>query len=74
LRWLEVTARVAGMRSIRLELRTANAPAHAFYRKHGYEEAGRVAGYYQGLEDATRMVKQLRTAPAAPSGQATPPR
>jgi hypothetical protein len=33
-----------------------------------------MSGYYQGLEDATRMVKPLRTAPATPSSPATPPR
>ena len=71
LQWLERTARVAGLRAIRLELRTANDVARAFYRRHGFEETGQMSGYYQGLEDATRMVKPLRTAPATPSG---PPR
>ena len=74
LQWLETTARVAGLRAIRLELRTGNAPARAFYRSRGFEETGQITGYYQGLEDATRMVKPLRTAPATPSGPARPPR
>ena len=74
LQWLECTARVAGLRAIRLELRTGNAPARGFYRRHGFEETGQITGYYQGLEDATRMVKPLRTAPATPSDPARPPR
>jgi ribosomal-protein-alanine N-acetyltransferase len=74
LQWLDRTARVAGLRAIRLELRTANDVARAFYRRHGFEETGQMSGYYQGLEDATRMVKPLRTAPATPSSPATPPR
>jgi [ribosomal protein S18]-alanine N-acetyltransferase len=74
LQWLERTARVAGLRAIRLELRTANDAARAFYRRHGFEETGQMSGYYQGLEDATRMMKPLRTAPATPSSPATPPR
>ena len=74
LQWLERTARVAGLRAIRLELRTANDAARAFYRRHGFEETGQISGYYQGLEDATRMLKPLRTAPATPSNPATPPR
>jgi ribosomal-protein-alanine N-acetyltransferase len=74
LNWLERTARVAGLRAIRLELRTANDVARTFYRHHGFTETGQMSGYYQGLEDATRMLKPLRTAPATPSNPATPPR
>ncbi|MDM0112907.1 ribosomal protein S18-alanine N-acetyltransferase [Variovorax sp. J22R133] len=61
--WLETTARVAGIRSIRLELRVSNAVAMSFYSRHGFEESGISVGYYEGVEDALRMVKRLR-APA----------
>jgi [ribosomal protein S18]-alanine N-acetyltransferase len=59
LEWLEVTARTAGLRAIRLEARQDNQAASAFYRHHGYEEIGVVHGYYQGLEDAVRFLKRL---------------
>jgi ribosomal-protein-alanine N-acetyltransferase len=59
LEWLEVTARTAGIRAIRLEARQDNRIASAFYRHHGFEEIGVVHGYYQGLEDAVRYLKRL---------------
>ena len=59
LEWLELTARTAGMRAIRLEARQDNQVASSFYRHHGYEEIGVVHGYYQGLEDAVRFLKRL---------------
>jgi [ribosomal protein S18]-alanine N-acetyltransferase len=59
LEWLEITARTAGIRAIRLEARQDNQIASAFYRHHGYEEIGVVHGYYQGLEDAVRFLKRL---------------
>jgi [ribosomal protein S18]-alanine N-acetyltransferase len=59
LEWLELTARTAGIRAIRLEARQDNHAASAFYRHHGYEEIGVLHGYYQGLEDAVRFLKRL---------------
>ena len=59
LAWLEVTAQVAGIRAIRLEARAGNAPAKAFYRRHGFVESGSSPGYYEDVEDAVRMVKRL---------------
>jgi [ribosomal protein S18]-alanine N-acetyltransferase len=59
LEWLEVTARTAGIRAIRLEARHDNQLASAFYRHHGFQEIGVVHGYYQGLEDAVRYLKRL---------------
>jgi ribosomal-protein-alanine acetyltransferase len=64
LAWLEATARVAGIGKLYLEARSDNAGARAFYRHHGFELAGQRSGYYQGVEDAVRMVKTLKT-PAA---------
>jgi ribosomal-protein-alanine N-acetyltransferase len=59
LEWLEVTARTAGIRTIRLEARQDNHIASAFYRHHGFREIGVVHGYYQGIEDAIRFQKRL---------------
>lgn len=57
--WLEQTALVAGTFLIQLELRASNATARAFYEVRGYRESGRVAGYYQRLEDAIQMERNL---------------
>ena len=59
LTWLELTARVAGIGTLRLESRSDNAGARAFYRHHGFEEVDRRTGYYQGIEDAVRLAKTL---------------
>jgi ribosomal-protein-alanine N-acetyltransferase len=58
--WLETTAAVSGMASIRLEARAGNAAAKSFYRRHGFVESGLSPGYYEDVEDAVRMVKRLR--------------
>lgn len=57
--WLEETAVVAGTFLIQLEVRASNAAARAFYEVRGYRETGRVAGYYQRLEDAIQMERNL---------------
>ena len=59
LAWLEESAVVAGTFVIQLELRAANTGARAFYEARGYRETGRVTGYYQRLEDAIQMAKDL---------------
>lgn len=74
LAWLEASARVAGLEAVRLELRQRNGGALAFYERHGFAESGRLAGYYQGVEDAVQMSKPLRTAPAGSSDPAMPQR
>jgi ribosomal protein S18 acetylase RimI-like enzyme len=66
LAWLEQSAVVAGTFLIELELRATNLGARAFYEQLGYRETGRVAGYYQRLEDAIRMARDLRVSEAAP--------
>ena len=67
LTWLEDTARGAGTFTIRLELRASNEAGRAFYAALGYRETGTVRGYYQGVEDAMRMARDLAVsaAPAA---------
>jgi ribosomal-protein-alanine N-acetyltransferase len=59
--WLEETALTAGTFVIGLELRATNHAAFAFYSALGYSESGRVPGYYQGVEHAIRMARDLRT-------------
>lgn len=59
LAWLESTARVAGIVTLRLEARSDNAGARQFYRRHGFDETGRRPGYYQGVADAVQMAKRL---------------
>jgi [ribosomal protein S18]-alanine N-acetyltransferase len=60
LAWLEATVSVAGIGIVRLETRARNDEARSFYRHHGFEEVGLHEGYYQGVEDAMRMAKDLR--------------
>jgi ribosomal protein S18 acetylase RimI-like enzyme len=64
--WLEETALTAGTFLIELELRARNEAARAFYGTLGYRELGRVPGYYQGVEAAIRMQRDVRISrPAA---------
>jgi len=58
--WLEKSARVAGVGSVRLEVRAGNQGARRFYRSLDYREIGLVPGYYDGREAAVRMVHHLR--------------
>ena len=62
--WLEETALTAGTFVVQLELRARNEAARAFYGKLGYRESGCIPGYYQGIEAAIRMVRDVRQ-PAA---------
>ena len=61
--WLERTVRAAGMTTVRLETRAGNAGALSFYQHHGFTEVGRQAGYYDGVEDALGLVKDLTRVP-----------
>jgi ribosomal-protein-alanine N-acetyltransferase len=60
--WLEDSALTAGTFIIGLELRATNHAAYAFYGALGYREQSRVDGYYQGVESAIRMTRDVRTA------------
>jgi ribosomal-protein-alanine N-acetyltransferase len=60
LSWLHATAITAGTFVIALELRASSSAAHAFYSALGYRETSRAAAYYQGVEDAIRMARDLR--------------
>ena len=72
--WLEETALTAGAFVIGLELREGNEAARALYRALGYRELGQIPGYYQGVETAIRMVRDVRAQRASTPGtpQQTP--
>jgi ribosomal-protein-alanine N-acetyltransferase len=70
--WLEETALTAGTFIIGLELRATNEAALAFYASLGYRELGRVSGYYQGVEHAIRMARDVRTGRGATPGLKAP--
>ncbi|HEX8782365.1 MAG TPA: GNAT family N-acetyltransferase [Steroidobacteraceae bacterium] len=59
-RWLEETALTAGTFIIGLELRAGNEAARALYHALGYHELGQIPGYYQGVESAIRMMRDVR--------------
>jgi ribosomal-protein-alanine N-acetyltransferase len=47
--------RKTGARLLRLEVAVDNQGAIAFYRRLGFEETGRIPGFYLGRLDALRM-------------------
>ena len=57
--WLEQSARIAGVKQIRLEARADNRSAIAFYQRLGFSQSGRIAGYYEGAIDAVQLEKRL---------------
>ncbi len=61
--WLEKCAVVAGIFKITLEVRTANEGAQLFYKCLGYHPLAQVPGYYQGIEAALRMERDLACRP-----------
>ena len=58
--WLEESALVAGIATINLELRNNNSAARDFYRALGFRETAYIPGYYQGVETALRMSRDIR--------------
>jgi ribosomal-protein-alanine N-acetyltransferase len=60
--WLEKCADTAGIERIRVEARSDNPEALAFYQKLGYVQIDRLARYYRGMLDAVRLEKTLRFA------------
>ena len=69
LTWLEESALTAGTFVIALELRAGNHSARAFYAALGYQETGEVPGYYQGVEAAIRLKRDVRLSRAAPDAR-----
>ena len=61
--WLEKCAVVAGIFTIALEVRAQNQGAQKFYERLGYRKFVQLPGYYQGIESALRMVRDLSCRP-----------
>jgi ribosomal protein S18 acetylase RimI-like enzyme len=61
LQWLETVARTAGIARVRLEARSDNAAARAFYARHGYREVQLVRGMYCGMMDGIQLERVLFT-------------
>jgi [ribosomal protein S18]-alanine N-acetyltransferase len=59
LEWLEKCAVVAGIFSVALEVRAGNDGAQLFYKRMGYRTLVQLPGYYQGIEAALRMGRDL---------------
>ncbi|HEY7167161.1 MAG TPA: GNAT family N-acetyltransferase [Candidatus Binatia bacterium] len=59
LQWLEECAKVAGIFKIDLEMRSANKGAQIFYESLGYKSEMLLPGYYDGVEAALRMSRDL---------------
>lgn len=56
---LEDLARAAGRTGIRLEVKEFNASALALYKRAGYEQIGRIDGYYTDGTNALRLRRTL---------------
>ena len=63
LEWLEQCAVVAGIFSVALEVRAGNEGAQLFYKRMGYRALVQLPGYYQGIEAAIRMGRDLARRP-----------
>lgn len=59
LEWLEECAIVAGIFKVDLEVRAGNEEAQLFYTRMGYRTLLQLPGYYQGIEAALRMNRDL---------------
>lgn len=64
MRWLEKMAATAGIERIHLEVRAKNLAAQRFYEALGFERRASIRGYYQGREDAVRMMRAVSSIPA----------
>ncbi len=72
LEWLEKCAIVAGIFNVTLEVRAGNEGAQLFYKRMGYRPLAEVSGYYQGVEAALRMGRDLASRPLAQIPPFTP--
>jgi ribosomal-protein-alanine N-acetyltransferase len=53
------TLQVAGITAVHAEVRESNRAARAFYAKLGYVEGAVTRGYYQGRDNAVRLVRTV---------------
>lgn len=63
IQWLEKCAVVGGIFNIALEVRERNEGAQLFYKRLGYHPLVHLPGYYQGVEAAIRMGRDLSRRP-----------
>ncbi|HYA28394.1 MAG TPA: GNAT family N-acetyltransferase [Acidobacteriota bacterium] len=70
--WLEKCAVVAGNIRVVLEVRAGNHGAQRFYERMGYRTLVRLPDYYQGVEDALRMGRDLSRSVLDHGNRATP--
>ena len=63
LQWLEKCAVVAGIFNVALEVRAGNQGAQLFYERMGYRTLAQLPGYYQGVEAALRLGRDLSRRP-----------
>ena len=63
LEWLEKCAVVAGIFNVALEVRAENEGAQLFYKRIGYRTLVHLPDYYQGIEAALRMGRDLSRRP-----------
>ena len=61
--WLERCAVVAGILHVVLEVRAGNQAVQHFYERLGYRKLVHLPGYYQGVEAAFRMGRDLTRKP-----------
>ena len=59
LAWLEETLAVAGIEAVQVEVRASNSAALSFYARLGFEQVNATPRYYQGVETAVHLVKEL---------------
>ena len=64
--WLEKPALVAGITTVFLEVRESNRGGQAFYERIGYRKLAILPRYYQGVESAVRMGRELGVQPGGP--------
>lgn len=57
--WIIDSALTAGITRIDVEMRSNNFGARSFYESLGFAATGTIAGYYQNVETAVRMQRQL---------------
>ena len=68
LEWLEKCASIAGTFRITLEVRVSNQAAQLFYERMGYHPLSQLPDYYQGIESALRMERDLSRRPSTYGG------
>ncbi|MSP36940.1 MAG: GNAT family N-acetyltransferase [Deltaproteobacteria bacterium] len=63
LEWLEKCATIGGIFHIALEVRDSNQGAQQFYERMSYRAQKQLPGYYQGMEAAVHMSRDLAAKP-----------